>query len=146
MTDKVTIDRETLRQLYNELEMVEYEFDPPKRVLTLMDKLRAALAAHPAAQRSTLLQATAPREIWLQVSDEPRDRDEVFPADVDGITWCATSVLSEEVRYVRADLAAVPLTDEQIARHTLTAGECPPGSKVMLVSAFRRLIASGDKP
>lgn len=46
--DRITVERETLRQLYNELEGVEYEFDPPKRVLVLMDELRAALAAQPA--------------------------------------------------------------------------------------------------
>lgn len=34
-----------------------------------------------------------------------------------------------------------PLTDEQIDRHTLLAQECPPGSKVILVSSLRRLRA-----
>ena len=47
-TSKITIERETLRQLFNEMEGVEYEFDPPDRVLVMMDKLRAALAAQPA--------------------------------------------------------------------------------------------------
>ena len=46
--DKITIERETLRQLHDEMETVEYDADPPKRVLALMDKLRAALAAQPA--------------------------------------------------------------------------------------------------
>lgn len=32
------------------------------------------------------------------------------------------------------------LTDERIDRHTLTAGECPPGSKVMLVSGLKRIL------
>ena len=32
------------------------------------------------------------------------------------------------------------LTDEQIDRHTLEAKECPPGSKVMLVSSIKRLL------
>ena len=31
------------------------------------------------------------------------------------------------------------ITDEQIERHTLAAGECPPQSKVLLVSAVKRL-------
>jgi hypothetical protein len=65
----------------------------------------AAPPAQPApAQRLPLVQATAPREIWLQVSDED-DHAEPFPADHEGITWCQDSVLSCEVKYVRADLA-----------------------------------------
>jgi len=73
----------------------------------LQAKIRAHLAhlAQPQAEPVDRLTATAPREIWLQVSDEPRDAEDGFPADIEGITWCATSVLSEEVRYVREDLA-----------------------------------------
>ena len=44
---KITIERETLRQLFNEMETVDYEFDPPERVLVMMDELRAALAQPP---------------------------------------------------------------------------------------------------
>ena len=65
----------------------------------------AALAAQP-SQRLPLAQATAPREIWLQISDEANDIGEPFPDDHEGITWCQDSVLSCEVKYVRADLAA----------------------------------------
>jgi hypothetical protein len=45
--DKITIERETLQQLHDEMETVEYDADPPKRVLALMETLRAALAAQP---------------------------------------------------------------------------------------------------
>jgi hypothetical protein len=76
----------------------------------LVKKLRHLCAAPPAqpapAQRLPLVQATAPREIWLQVSDDAEDKAEPFPENHDGITWCQDSVLSCEVRYVRADLAA----------------------------------------
>lgn len=73
------------------------------------------------AQRLSFVQATAPREIWLQVSDEADDNKEAFPDDHEGITWCQDSALMCEVKYVRADLAAQPaqaqparLSDERI--------------------------------
>ncbi len=50
--------------------------------------------------------ATAPKRIWLQVSDDRADMDEPFPGD--GATWCADSVVDAEVEYVRADLAPPP--------------------------------------
>lgn len=56
-----------------------------------------------------LVQATAPREIWLQVSDEAEHSAEPFPDDAE-VSWCADSVLACEVRYVRADLAQVQPT------------------------------------
>lgn len=53
-----------------------------------------------------------------------------------------------ELRALYAQPPAVadttPLTDAQIDRHTITAGECPAASKVMLVSSIRRLLARGD--
>lgn len=49
---------------------------------------------------------TAPKRIWLQVGADSYDCNAPFPADVDGITWCAEPVLDCEVEYVRADLAA----------------------------------------
>lgn len=41
---------------------------------------------------------------------------------------------------------AVALTGDQIARHTLDAGECPPNSQVILVSSIRRLAARNTAP
>lgn len=41
------------------------------------------------------------------------------------------------------------LSPEQIERHKLTAGECPSGSEVLLVSSVRRLLGCGigdEKP
>lgn len=48
---------------------------------------------------------TAPRMIYLQVSDDPDDVRETFPAPSEDMTWCADSVLACEVTYLRADLA-----------------------------------------
>jgi hypothetical protein len=59
-----------------------------------------------------LVTTTAPETIWLQVSDDELDCAEPFPSDdPEGVTWCATSVLSCEVKYVRADTLA-PLLAE----------------------------------
>lgn len=61
--------------------------------------------------------ATAPKRIWLQVSDDRADMDEPFPGD--GATWCADSVVDAEVEYVRADLAPPPSTP---CPHTRSSG------------------------
>ncbi|MBP6564348.1 MAG: Lar family restriction alleviation protein [Burkholderiales bacterium] len=60
--------------------------------------------------------ATAPKRIWLQVSDDRADMDEPFPGD--GATWCADSVVDAEVEYVRADLAPPPSASEPITGGT----------------------------
>lgn len=53
---------------------------------------------------------TAPKRIWLQVSDDARDACNEFPEPSMELTWCADSVIACEVEYVRADLvrAAMP--------------------------------------
>ena len=66
-------------------------------------------------QRLPLVQATAPREIWLEISDEQDDNGEPFPDDTEGITWCQDSALTCEVKYVRADLAAQPAHPDEFA-------------------------------
>ena len=55
----------------------------------------------------TLAQATAPREIWLQISDDKDDYAEEFPVNSE-VTWCQDSVMDCQVKYVRADLATPP--------------------------------------
>jgi hypothetical protein len=42
--------------------------------------------------------------------------------------------------------AATPLTEEQIGKHTLLAGDCPATSAVLLVSSVRRLQARAAAP
>lgn len=41
---------------------------------------------------------------------------------------------------------AVVLTNDQIERHSLSAGECPPNSQVILVSSIKRLTARNTAP
>ncbi len=51
--------------------------------------------------------STAPKKIYLQISDDASDYGETFPYPVnDNITWCQDSVMECEVAYVRADLIA----------------------------------------
>ena len=52
----------------------------------------------------TPLQATAPRKIWLQISDDAEHHAEPFPREAE-ITWCEDSVTACQVGYVREDLA-----------------------------------------
>ena len=63
------------------------------------------------------LDRTAPKEIYLQISDDGSDFHQPFPrgSGVE-ITWCEQSVLDCEVRYVRADLTPQqPVTPEGMA-------------------------------
>lgn len=47
---------------------------------------------------------TAPKTIYLQISDDEAHLDEPFPYGEE-VTWCADSVVGAEVKYIRADLA-----------------------------------------
>lgn len=47
---------------------------------------------------------TAPPRIWLQVGTKAHYQNEAFPQDTQDVTWCAESVTSCEVPYIRADL------------------------------------------
>lgn len=49
--------------------------------------------------------STAPKRIWLQVSDDETDCREPFPVPNESMTWCEDSVLACQVEYVRADIA-----------------------------------------
>jgi hypothetical protein len=64
------------------------------------------------------LHATAPRKIYLQISDDPDHSSEPFPENWrDGdITWCAESVQACEVAYVRADIAAISTEPSTLRR------------------------------
>lgn len=55
-----------------------------------------------------VLDKTAPERIWLQIDSDgcADDRDEPFPDDHDGVTWCSENIGGIEVEYVRADLVA----------------------------------------
>lgn len=78
----------------------------------IRETVAAALRAQPAGGGELdytpgLLDSTAPPRIWLQVdtSASNDERDEAFPADIDGVTWQDESIGGLEVQYVRADLA-----------------------------------------
>lgn len=88
------------------------------------DKIKEALTARAQpAQRMPLVQATAPREIWLQISDDERDNAETFPDGFDGITWSKDSATVCGVPYVRADLAqAQPAPAQEPQRRLSSLG------------------------
>lgn len=59
------------------------------------------------------LNRTAPKEIFLQVSDDEEDFKKPFPKPLsEEMTWSPGPVVVCEVRYVRADLAIQPAIPE----------------------------------
>jgi len=79
----------------------------------LLDRIDALLAGQLPELTSlpdcTEVTRTAPKRIWLQVSDDFGDHNEPFPTrDELGnreVTWCADSVGGTQIEYLRADLA-----------------------------------------
>jgi hypothetical protein len=69
----------------------------------------------PPAKRLPLVQATAPREIWLQVSEDVDSDGEAFPENTFDVSWCDTQIMACEVPYVRADLAAQPAPVQRLS-------------------------------
>ena len=41
-----------------------------------------------------------------------------------------------------APAPVVPLTDERLQKHAMRAGDCPPGSMVVLLSSLRRMLSA----
>lgn len=79
----------------------------------LLDRIEVVLAGQVPELTSlpdcTEVTRTAPKRIWLQVSDDFGDHNEPFPTrDELGnreVTWCADSVGGTQIEYLRADLA-----------------------------------------
>lgn len=79
----------------------------------LLDRIEVVLADQVLELTSlpdcTEVTRTAPKRIWLQVSDDFGDHNEPFPTrDELGnreVTWCADSVGGTKIEYLRADLA-----------------------------------------
>ena len=94
--------------------------------------------------KTTPLQATAPRKIWLQISDDADHHAEPFPREAE-ITWCEDSVTACQVGYVREDLAqpATMSTTEALRRiKALVVGDARPNWPVdMQCTATRGVIA-----
>lgn len=63
-----------------------------------------------------------------------------YPSEVE----CAENAISA-ADAAQQELVESPITDAQIERHTVNAGDCPAGSKVMLVSSIRRLLARNKR-
>jgi len=56
--------------------------------------------------KQPMVVTTAPERIYLQIADDCYYEDQPFPGEhSDQVTWCANSVESCEVPYIRADLA-----------------------------------------
>lgn len=72
----------------------------------LLDRIEVALAGKQQNKPVTITETirTAPERIWLQVGDQSHYHSEPFPEHHDEVSWCADSVVSCEVPYVRADL------------------------------------------
>lgn len=71
--------------------------------------LIAALTAQqePVAMKYEI-QRTAPKRIWLVMSDDPSSETDAFPKNYgEEITWCEEQVTQFDVPYVRADTAAL---------------------------------------
>ncbi|MGS3128093.1 hypothetical protein ACB295_02460 [Aeromonas caviae] len=80
----------------------------------LLDRIDAVLAGKLPDPAVTVTETirTAPERIWLQVGDQEHYHSEQFPSDTSEVSWCADSVMTCEVPYVRADLAG-KLSDHQ---------------------------------
>jgi len=60
----------------------------------------------------TKLIETAPRAIWLQVSEDEQALADPFDKfDRSEVTWCDVSQMAAEVQYIRADLVDLDLDD-----------------------------------
>lgn len=83
----IGFDEDSLNQIFNDTDTVNAAPTPPR-------------ASVPVVVR------TAPARIYLQV-DDADSSNEPFPEDNNGcVTWCDKSVMTTEVPYIRADLAA----------------------------------------
>lgn len=94
--------------------------NPASTTPTAMERV-AFLAGHAAALASQpqaavdggdavpVVQQTAPKRIWLAVSDDAHDEQQPFPDSINGeVTWSDDTPVEVCVPYVRADLAATP--------------------------------------
>jgi hypothetical protein len=70
------------------------------------------MTTKPEIQPMNKVTKTAPKKIFLQVSDDADDCGLEFPVPTADLTWCEDSVLACEVEYIRADLASHALEKE----------------------------------
>lgn len=66
---------------------------------------------------------TPPKELWLQWYGD-RSPDEMLPGDdidVTDVSWCATKMWRDDVKYVRANYPVVPVDELMGLRNSLGA-------------------------
>ncbi|MGS3142155.1 hypothetical protein ACB274_06100 [Aeromonas sanarellii] len=115
MADRCKLLTDLLREARNPLitAMEASSEDESTAIEELIDRIDALLAGQLPELTSlpdcTEVTRTAPKRIWLQVSDDFGDHNEPFPTrDELGnreVTWCADSVGGTQIEYLRADLA-----------------------------------------
>lgn len=96
--------REAQRYVRYRLEYTECDARIVMGLINDIDALLADQLPNPAVTVTETIR-TAPERIWLQVGDQSHYHSEPFPSDTSEVSWCADSVVSCEVPYVRADLA-----------------------------------------
>ncbi|MEA9440033.1 hypothetical protein VCX45_04850 [Aeromonas caviae] len=91
-----------------------------EELLERIDALLADRLPDPAVTVTETIR-TAPERIWLQVGDQSHYHSEPFPSDTSDVSWCADSVMTCEVPYVRADLVG----QKQEQNKTNWPDKCP---------------------
>ncbi|HAU4884244.1 TPA: DUF3850 domain-containing protein [Aeromonas hydrophila] len=96
------------QKLVRDIVGFDRELEGDDGIGTMADRIDALLADQLPDPAVTVTETirTAPERIWLQVGDQNHYHSEPFPSDTGEVSWCAESVMSCEVPYVRADLAA----------------------------------------
>lgn len=116
LADQTRLAEENLRRALHAEELLQQDSASDRRaaeaLLEQFDLHQKSSGAAHGTQRLRPIDATAPREIFLNVSDEQEHTAEEFPRHphADEVTWSAEhAALVCAVRYVRADLANRPL-------------------------------------
>ena len=121
------ISMQEVLELLDRLAVAEKDIDLKERVI---DSLRSALS-------------TVANECNTPYSFDPTDNGTIC-------VRCLKEKMKALLQLIQQPLSKVrTLSPEQIERHKLTAGECPSGSEVLLVSSVRRLLGCGigdEKP
>lgn len=114
MADRCKLLTDLLREAHQHIgDSIPQTISEHYRGCDLLDRIDALLAGQLPELTSlpdcTEVTRTAPKRIWLQVSDDFGDHNEPFPTrDELGnreVTWCADSVGGTQIEYLRADLA-----------------------------------------
>ena len=141
MTDRITIERETLERAITALAYHQQQTRPIERTKFAIDELRAALAAQPAEaqQEPVAWRHSKTGRLYDSVEEVPL---------ADGDEWAeplyATPATRQAPAAVPPGMALVPIepTQEMIAAIPFPSNVTPN----IAVAAYRAMIAAGDKP